>query len=67
MKCTKIIGLITDGGDTKFRKLHVDVRDAHQINKDLIDQREKHMGKYKNAVTVTAIPLNVPSQHGPEA
>lgn len=42
----KIIGLIHDETDAKFRKNYVDVHGIDTINKNLYDQLQRNMGKY---------------------
>lgn len=51
--------LIPDDRDTKCRRSHVDVHYIDKINKNLTDQREKHIGKDENPST--AITVNDPS------
>lgn len=47
--------------DTKFLKLHADVRHIDTIKQHITDQGEQHMIKDQKPLTATNIPLNVPS------
>lgn len=57
----KMLHLIPDDRDTNFRQRHVHIRDIDIVNKNLTDQREKHMGKDEKLVMARDFPMNVPS------
>lgn len=57
-----MFSLIPDNVDTKLRKRHVDAKDIETINQKLAHQRELHMGKVENPVTVNDLSLDVPPE-----
>ena len=58
----ELLRLITDGGDTKYLKMDVNVRAINKINKLLADKREHHMGYDGNTVTAEDVDLDVPKE-----